>query len=112
MTIRRIAIACLFLAAPSLASAQTRAVARHSLSLSTIEQRITAADGFRVIEIERYPNSVEVKGYERAGQCVEMHLHPRTGAVLRRERDDDCGRSTRSDENLRGDGDRESRAGV
>ncbi len=96
MNIRHIAAACLFLATPSLAAAQTQPPAGQALSLSAIEQQL-AADGFRVIEIERYPNSVEVKGYERGGQCVEMHLDPRTGAVLRRERDDGCDRSDRSD---------------
>lgn len=105
MTIRTIAAAaCLFLTAPSLAAAQTQP-AGQSLSLSALEQRL-AADGFRVIEIERYPNSVEVKGYERGGQCVEMHLDPRTASVLRRERDDDCGRSDHSDDHHRRRGDR------
>lgn len=91
MSIRNIIIAaCIGISAPSFASAQTQPAAA-PLSLSAIEQRL-AADGFRVVEIERYPNSVEVKGYDRAGLCVEMHLDPRTGHVLRRERDDDCGR--------------------
>jgi len=97
MNIRHIAAACLFLATPSLAAAQTQPAAGQALSLSAIEQQL-AADGFRVIEIERYSNSVEVKGHERGGQCVEMHLDPYTGAVLRRERDDDCDRSDRSDD--------------
>ncbi len=96
MTIRHLAAACLFFATPSLANAQTQP-ASQPLSLSTIEQRLSA-DGFRVMEIERYPNSVEVKGYERGGQCVEMHLDPRSGAVLRRERDDDCSRDRSDDD--------------
>lgn len=83
-----IAAASISLLAPSAATAQTQQTSA-PLSLSAIEQRL-AADGFRVLEIERYPNSVEVKGYDRAGLCVEMHLDPRTGALLRRERDDDC----------------------
>lgn len=94
MTIRYFAAACLLLAAPS-AVAQTQTPAGPSLSLTTIEQRL-ASDGFRVVEIERYPNSVEVKGYDRSGQCTEMRLNPRTGAVLHRESDDDCDRSDRS----------------
>lgn len=65
------------------------------LSLAAIEQRL-AADGFRVMEIERYSRSVEVKGLDRAGACVEMHLDPRTGELLRRERDDDCWDDDRS----------------
>lgn len=85
-----IAAACLSLAIPSIATAQTRQAAA-PLSLGVLEQRL-AADGFRIVEIERYANSVEVKGYDRTGQCVEMYLDPRTGEVLRRERDDDCGR--------------------
>lgn len=84
-----VAAACVALFTPSFALAQSQPSA--PLSLSVIEQRL-AADGFRVVEIERYLNSVEVKGYDRAGVCMEMHLEPRTGEVLRRERDDDCGR--------------------
>ena len=45
------------------AQTQPTATPCHS---SAIEQRL-AADGFRVLEIERYPNSVEVKGYDRVG---------------------------------------------
>lgn len=85
-----IASACIGLLAPATATAQTQQTST-PLSLSVIEQRLVA-DGFRVLEIERYPNSVEVKGYDRSGLCVEMHLDPRTGGVLRRERDDDCSR--------------------
>lgn len=84
-----IATASIGLLIPAVASAQQAAA---PLSLSAIEQRL-AADGFRVVEIERYPNSVEVKGYDAAGLCMEMHLDPQTAAVLRRERDDDCARS-------------------
>lgn len=53
MTFRHI-IAAACLAAPSIAFAQTQPAAAPSLSLATIEQRL-AADGFRVVEIERYP---------------------------------------------------------
>ena len=49
------------------------------------------------MEVERYANSIEVKGYDRTGQCVEMYLDPRTGDLLRRERDDSCGRSEGSE---------------
>ncbi len=91
MNVRHIiAAACLSLATPSIATAQTQQAAA-PLSLGALEQRL-AADGFRIVEIERYANSVEVKGYDRTGQCVEMYLDPRTGEVLRRERDDDCDR--------------------
>ncbi|OQW60462.1 MAG: hypothetical protein A4S17_00800 [Proteobacteria bacterium HN_bin10] len=101
MNIRAIIIAAsIGLSAPSLASAQTQP-AGAPLSFSVIEQRL-AADGFRVVEIERYPNSVEVKGYDRAGLCMEMHLDPRTGNVLRRERDDDCSRGGDDDRGRRG----------
>ncbi len=103
MTVRHIiAAACVLLAAPAAAVAQTPS---EPLSLSALEQRLNA-DGFRVVEIERYSNSVEVKGYDRAGQCVELYLDPRTGEVLRRESDDDCDRSDRSDDSRRGRGGR------
>ncbi len=88
MTIRTAIFAALCLAAPPIASAQTPAP--EQFSSSAIEQRL-AADGFRVLEVERYANTIEVKGFDRAGVCTELHLDPRTGEVLRRERDDDCG---------------------
>jgi hypothetical protein len=98
MTIRfLIAAACLSLAAPTIAAAQTQPTATQTLSLGELEQRL-AADGFRIIEIERYPNSVEVKGFDRAGQCTEMYLDPRTGDVLRSERDHDCDRTDSEDD--------------
>lgn len=107
MTIRPIiAAAYISLAAPAIASAQAPP-APAPLSFSILERRL-AADGFRVLEIERYSNSVEVKGYDRAGLCVEMHLHPRTGDVLRSERDDNCSRSDRSDDRHRRRGGRSS----
>lgn len=100
MNIRHfIAAACLGLAAPSLAAAQNQPAAT-PLPLSVIEERVTA-EGFRVVEIERYRDAVEVKGYDSAGQCVEMYLNPQTGDVLRRERDDDCSRSDREDDHHR-----------
>lgn len=79
----------LCLAAPSLAAAQSAPTPVQTLSLAEVEQRM-AADGFRVVEIERYASVIEVKGYDRAGVCTELYLHPNTGEVLRRERDDDC----------------------
>ena len=81
--------ASLALAASSAALAQSSATP--SQSFAEIEQRLEA-DGFRVSEIERYRNSIEVKGWDRDGRCTEMHLDPRSGEVLRRERDDSCGR--------------------
>lgn len=100
-----IAAACIGLAAPSMAFAQTQPAATQPLSFSAIERRLTA-DGFRVVEIERYSNSVEVKGYDRTGRCVELHLDPRTGDAPRRERDDDCSRSNDSADHHRGRGGR------
>lgn len=94
MFIRTLLAAASIAAVPGLALAQAAPSA--PLSLGVIEQRL-ADDGFRVVEIERYPNSVEVKGYDRNGVCVEMHLDPRTGEVLRSERDDDCAPSDRRD---------------
>lgn len=82
------------------ATAQTKivvdrapAVQTGSISIDDIEQRLVG-DGFQVFEIERYAHSIEVKGLDRNGQCTEMHLDPVTGAVLRREGDDDCGRDS------------------
>lgn len=99
MSVRRlvIAIAAASLLAAPIAAAQPQPApapapaASQTLTFSQIESRL-AADGFRIVEIERYANSIEVKGYERGGACVEMHLDKRTGDVLRREYDDDCDR--------------------
>jgi|CXWL01.1.fsa_nt_gi peptide deformylase len=102
-------VATLIFASPS-------AGAQDNLSISQIEQRL-AADGFRVFEIERYSNSVEVKGLDSNGRCTEMHLNPQTGAVLRRESDNDCGDRRRDDDthhsssNHHGDGDHHGRRG-
>jgi Peptidase propeptide and YPEB domain len=85
-------LSVLALVAGTPAIAQTSpapSASRSELSLSQIEQRLTA-DGFRVFEIERYARSVEVKGLDRNGRCREMHLDPVTGAVLHEESDDDC----------------------
>jgi len=71
------------------ASASGQQAQTQQLSLGEIERRLSA-DGFRVLEVERYPRSVEVKGFDRDGRCVELHLDRRTGDVLRREQDDDC----------------------
>ena len=85
-------LSALALVAATPAFAQTSpapGATRSELSLSQIEQRLTA-DGFRIFEIERYARSVEVKGLDRNGRCREMHLDPVTGTVLHEESDDDC----------------------
>lgn len=105
MLIRSIAIASLLFAAALPAAAQSRSPAPSaSMSLGDIEDRFTA-DGFRVVEIERYANVIEVKGYDRQGECVEIYLDRRSGDVLRRERDDSCDRDGRRGErhHFRGD---------
>lgn len=71
------------------AYAQT-APANTDLSLGQIESRLTD-DGYRVLEIERDDGRYEVKAWNREGQCVELDVDRRSGAVLRTERDDDCG---------------------
>lgn len=87
--------ASLSLAAAPVAAAQTsnstQAAASSSVSLSDIEQCL-AADGFRIVEIERYSSTIEVKGFDRNGSCMEIYLDSRSGETLRREQDDDCGR--------------------
>ncbi len=109
MLIRSIAIASLLFAAALPAAAQSRspapsAASAPSMSLGDIEDRFTA-DGFRIVEIERYANVIEVKGYDRQGECVEIYLDRRSGDVLRRERDDSCSRNGRRGErhHFRGD---------
>ncbi len=98
--------ACLSLAAaPNIAAAQSQssapAAASASASLGDIEARL-GADGFRIVEIERYSNVIEVKGFDRNGLCVELYLDRRSGETLRRERDDSCGRGGRRGEFHRG----------
>ena len=99
MLIRSIAIASLLFVAALPAAAQPQAPGRAapsapSVSLSDIEDRL-ATDDFRVVAIERYANVIEVKGYDRRGECVEIHLDRRSGDVLRRERDESCDRDGR-----------------
>lgn len=105
MSIRsNVAAVCLGLAAPAVATAQTQSPATLPMSINAIEQRL-AAGGFRVLEIENYPAFVEVKGYDRAGRCTELHLDPRTGDALRREDDDDCSSAGGHDDRRRSHGD-------
>lgn len=104
MFVRRLfAVASLSLTTAPLAVATPISESRGAPTVTSnaeIEQRLTA-DGFRVYEIERYPNWVEVKGIDRSGACVELHLDPNSGEVLRSERDDDCS-VRRSDRHGRG----------
>jgi Peptidase propeptide and YPEB domain len=83
---------------PTIAAAHEASAAAHqapaaarSVSLADIEDRFSA-DGFRIVEIERYADVIEVKGYDRSGLCVEIYLDRHSGETLRRERDDSCGR--------------------
>lgn len=92
------------LATASSAHAQTQAqtppTASAPISLAAVEAKL-AADGFQIIEIERYATTFEVKGRDKAGACVELNLDARTGAVVRRERDDSCDRRGRDDRGRR-----------
>lgn len=81
--------AAVVLLAAGAAYAQTAPV-NGDLSLSQIESRLTS-DGFRVLEIERDDGHYEVKAWNRDGQCVELDVDRRSGAILRTKRDDDCG---------------------
>lgn len=63
------------------------------LSLGEIETRM-AAQGYRVVEIEREPHKYEVRALNAQGQCVKLDLDLYSGAVRRTRFDDDCGRSS------------------
>jgi hypothetical protein len=83
------AIAILSLAVANPAAAQNNNAASSTLTVSQIDQRLTAA-GYRVMEVERDDGEFEVKAYNAQGQCRELHLNLRTGDILREEGDDDC----------------------
>lgn len=99
MLIRSIAaIAILAIATP--ATAQSNGASASTLTVSQIDQRLTAA-GYRVMEVERDDGEFEVKAFNAQGQCRELHLNLRTGDILREEGDDDChdsGRGRRGDD--------------
>lgn len=59
-------------------------------SISEIEQQLKA-EGFRISDIERDRRTFEVTGLEKSGRCVELRMDAKSGKVLHRERDDDCG---------------------
>jgi len=59
-------------------------------SISEIEQQLKG-EGFRISDLERERRAYEVTGLDKNGQCLELRLDARTGKVLHRERDDDCG---------------------
>ncbi len=95
MTLRSPVLAIAVLAAlPGAAIAQSPAP-QPTPSLSSLSAKLEK-DGFTIHEIERYAHSIEVKGRDKSGVCVELHLDPKTGDVLSRERDDDC--ENRSDD--------------
>ena len=97
-----LAVAFALAGAPAaVAQTPSPAATTTEMSLAAIEAKLSA-DGFQVYEIERYATSVEVKGRDKTGACVELHLDRRTGEVLRRERDDDCGRRGGDDRGRRG----------
>lgn len=96
MTLRSALLAAALCGLSASAFAQTptaTATPAPSLSLDAVTAKLQA-DGFKVSEIERYADAIEVKGRDKAGVCVELRLDPRSGAVLRRERDDDCDHSS------------------
>lgn len=85
MKIRSVLLLAAFCVSSPVALAQT--------STSEIEARLTA-DGYKIVEIERYPAKIEVKAWDKAGACVELHLDPATGKIVKSESDDRCnGRS-------------------
>lgn len=92
------AVAALGIAVP--AFAQTTPSNGAVLSLSQVEQRLTA-QGYRVLEIERDDGEFEVKALNAQGQCRELHLNLRTGEIRREEADDDCHEGRRGGGNRR-----------
>lgn len=55
------------------------------MAIETVASRLTA-QGYSVHGIERDHGCYEVKATDRAGQRVELTLHPATGAILASER--------------------------
>lgn len=59
-------------------------------SIGEIESQLKA-DGFQIADFERNRRTYEVTGREKSGRCVELRVDAKSGKVLNRERDDDCG---------------------
>lgn len=57
------------------------------MSVADISARAEAT-GLTVREVERDDGCYEVKGTNSAGQRVELHMHPASGAVVKTEIDD------------------------
>lgn len=88
-TIRPFA-AALVLVAASAAPAVAQSNGSTNLTASQIESRLTE-QGFRVIRIERDDGHYEVKAINRDGDCLELDVSRRTGAIIGSKGDDDCG---------------------
>lgn len=93
--IKTLAITALLGLAPQVALAgdDSRAAAAPSngfKSISEIEQQLKG-EGFKISDLERERRMYEVTGLDKNGRCVELRMDARSGEVLHRERDDDCG---------------------
>ncbi len=80
----------LFVLLASLALTTFPALAQtNSLPSHEIERRLTA-DGYRIVQFERYSDTIEVRAFDTGGACVELHLNPSSGAIQHRGSDDRC----------------------
>lgn len=78
-----------FVLLASLVLATSPAFAQGAPSNADIERRLSA-DGYRIVQIERYPETIEVRAFDTAGACVELHLHPSSGKIQYSESDNRC----------------------
>lgn len=76
-----IALIAIVSATPALAYAQ--------ISSSEIERHLTA-DGYRVMQIERYDRTFEVRAFDKGGACMELHIDSSSGQIVHRESDNRC----------------------
>jgi len=74
-------------------------------SLTDVQSRLTE-QGFSVDEVEYDDGKIEVEGFDASGRCLEIYFSPGSGQELKRERDDDCGSSSRSGDDHWDDDDR------
>lgn len=99
-----IAAACAMFAAalaPTPVAFAQQNAGQQRLSIAEIDSRLSA-QGFRVYEVEWDDGKYEVTARNSQGQCRELDVNARTGAIIRDRADDDCYDDDRSERRHRG----------
>ena len=84
-----IALAAIGLATPALADDDVRCTTEPRSAWMSVEQAMAASAkaGYDAYEIEADDGCYEIDARNKAGQKVDIHLHPVTGAIVHVERD-------------------------